>query len=320
MISVIVPIYNVADYLPRCLDSILKQTYDNLEIILVDDGSTDNCGSICDSYAKEDNRIKVIHKANGGLSSARNAGLDIAKGDYISFIDSDDFIDESMYETMLKALKSNDADVCLCSYDRVNDNNEFFGITSYNDAVLSRDDAYEMLVQGNVYFVIACNKLYKKEIFNGLRFMEGKIHEDEQLIHHIYGKCEKIVTLSDVLYHYYERGTSIIGTNKYSIKALDELDAYMDRAEYFNRKSLYGFASRMLLNSTNLYFSLKRELRNNNVKAKPVLIKQKKQLRELIRRTPLEGINLYDKLTLKLFIANTGLYYLWIRLLNLLRR
>ena len=121
LVSVIVPIYNVEKYLRKCVDSILNQTYKNLEIILVDDGSPDNCGNICDEYALSDSRIRIIHKKNGGLSDARNAGLDIARGNYILFVDSDDYIDETMVEKLYEALEKEKAEMSLCSFVYVND-------------------------------------------------------------------------------------------------------------------------------------------------------------------------------------------------------
>lgn len=150
MISTIIPVYNVDNYLPKCVDSIINQTYKNLEIILVDDGSLDRCPDICDEYAKKDKRIIVIHKKNGGLSDARNAGLEIAKGEYISFIDSDDYINEHMYEDMLSAIENVDADLCICGYDRVNDDGEIRSSAYFKNAIQTQNDAYEMLVQGYV--------------------------------------------------------------------------------------------------------------------------------------------------------------------------
>ena len=210
LVTIIVPVYKVEKYIQRCINSILNQSFTDFEVILVDDGSPDNCGKICDKYAEADNRIKVIHKPNGGLSDARNAGLDIATGEYIGFIDSDDYIDEHMYEDMLSAIENADTDLCICGYDRVDDDGKIKSSSHYKNALLTQEQAYEMLVQGNVYFIISCNKLYKREIFDTLRFEVGKTHEDEFIMHHVYGECSKIVTLEKSYYNYFVRESIIV--------------------------------------------------------------------------------------------------------------
>ena len=199
------PIYKVEPYLRRAIDSIIKQSYSNLEIILVDDGSPDKCGEICDEYGLLDDRIKVIHKENGGLSDARNAGLDIAAGEYIAFVDSDDYIAGDYVETLLAALNEHDADVAMCAY-AVTSSLEYDGSifeAGHDDdkkrdgaiEVCSREELLKNLYDANhcdaTYFIVAWNKLYKASLWEGIRFPKGKIHEDEATTYKIYDKAAK---------------------------------------------------------------------------------------------------------------------------------
>lgn len=249
MISVIVPIYKVEDFLHKCVDSIINQTYQDLEIILVDDGSPDNCGYICDEYAKKDSRIKVIHKKNGGLSDARNAGMDIATGDYISFIDSDDYIEENMYECMLNNLITENADICICGYKVVDYDGKIIKKISQHNKVLIKDEAFFQLMEGNVFYAIMCNKLFSNRIFKNkeLRFPVGKIHEDEFLIHYIYGECNKICVLEASLYNYISRDSSIMHSQRKSNKEYDTVEMYLDRAYYFHKNNYENYAAQLMI-------------------------------------------------------------------------
>lgn len=204
LISVIVPIYSVEPYLKKCVDSIINQTYKNLEIILVDDGSPDNCPQICDEYAKADSRIKVIHQKNGGLSAARNAGLDIMTGDYVAFVDSDDWIEPTMYETLLKNLISFSADISFGGVaDDVEENNEIKTnkVSNYGSEPFSEDKISAM----KRYFTgswAAWDKLYKASIFSKIRFPVGEINEDEAIVLDILDSCNLVCYEPCVLYHY----------------------------------------------------------------------------------------------------------------------
>ncbi len=214
LISVIVPIYKVEKYLGKCIESILKQTYKNLEIILVDDGSPDACPQICDEYAKKDSRIVVIHQKNGGLSSARNSGLDIAKGEFIGFVDSDDCIANDMYETLYNAIKENDAQMSICRFYIVNENGEFLQDSIKTDIkedikILDKYEAMkEMLLDKNIRGYV-WTKLFKKECFELLRFPEGKNYEDIAISIKCFEKTEKIVYINKQKYYYLQRETSI---------------------------------------------------------------------------------------------------------------
>ena len=239
-ISVIVPIYNVEKYLNSCLKSICNQVYSNLEIILIDDGSTDDSSKICDLWKKKDCRIKVIHKENGGLSSARNAGIDIATGNYISFIDSDDVIHPNFYNELLKACINTNSDVAVCNFIKVKD---FSGLP-LKDTNKVKYDVFEgvykyqqLINERNVVTTIACDKLYKKCIFNNLRFPIGKIHEDEFIIHHILGKTKRIVYINKNYYYYLQRQGSIT-KQKVNSKTFHKLEAIIDRINFFKDQKL----------------------------------------------------------------------------------
>lgn len=234
LITVIVPIYKVESYLRRCVDSILQQTYKNLEIILVDDGSPDLCPVICDEYADMDERVRVIHKVNGGLSDARNAGIEIAHGKYIAFVDSDDYIDERMYEILYKNLTDNNADISACEFIKTYDGAEIANPTTKESVeVFNNLQAMENLYN-DLYLqtVVAWNKLYKKDIFISIRYPFGKVNEDEYVIHLILHRAQDVVYTNLPLYYYVQRTDSIMG-EEYNLKRLDVLSALKKRMIFF---------------------------------------------------------------------------------------
>lgn len=224
-ISVIVPVYNVEQYLERCVDSIINQTYTNLEIILVNDGSTDNSGKLCDKLAKKDERIRVIHKENGGLSDARNRGIDEAESDLVGFIDSDDYIDSDMYEVLLKNLNNTDADLSMCALYDVYNNTPEAQVTNKETWELSSEQAIKMVMEAKILSVTAVNKLYRKSLFSDLKFEVGKIAEDAFIMIKLLDKCEKIVATNEKKYYYVHRENSIT-TQKFSTKFLNVIEAY----------------------------------------------------------------------------------------------
>ncbi len=241
LVSVIVPIYKVENYINRCVESIRNQTYRNIEIILVDDGSPDNCPTICDEYAGKDERIKAIHKENGGLSSARNAGIDVSRGDYIVFVDGDDYIHPMMIETMLKEALKSEADLCICGTSWVNEDE-----TAFDDApsspikneVLEGNPKLQLLTRdGYLYYITACNKLYKKYLFESIRFPEGKLHEDEFTAHLFLDASNRVVCIEDKLYFYVQHKNSIMHST-FNIKRAEGVDAILDRAALYKRKGL----------------------------------------------------------------------------------
>jgi glycosyltransferase involved in cell wall biosynthesis len=233
MISIVVPIYKVEKYLKRCIDSILSQTYKDIEIILVDDGSPDNCGNICDDYAKADKRIVVIHKSNGGLSDARNAGLDIAKGEYIGFVDSDDYIDSCMYETLYLNAINNSADISMCGYYDVIEETGKKYTQCKEEAVYvwNRKETLKEILQGKRLGVHAPTKLYKKRLFDGVRYPVGKVSEDTFIITDLFNKVQKAVFIESPLYYYYHRKNSI-NTSEINERDLTRFDAFEKNCDY----------------------------------------------------------------------------------------
>lgn len=235
LISVIVPIYNVESYLKRCINSIINNSYQNLEIILVNDGSTDHCLEICQYYVSKDERIKLVSKVNGGLSDARNAGIDIAKGEYISFIDSDDYIHPDLYKDMIKLCLSYDAQIVEFGVRKVY-NNEYISWENgpSNEKVLNHDQAlYHVLdYQG---MIVAWNKLYRSNLFEKIRFPYGKLNEDEFTIPYLVDKVNNFVITNNQYYAYEQRGNSIMNS-KFNLKRLDCLEAHETRISYFNYK------------------------------------------------------------------------------------
>ncbi len=229
-ISVIVPVYNNEKYLHQCIDSILEQSYKNLEIILVDDGSTDGSVQICDEYGQKDDRVKVLHQVNGGISAARNAGLNLASGDYIAFVDSDDFLDKNMYERLLHILQANNADMSVCCFHQIDENGKQFDVPfSIVDEVTEPYSVLKRLAEkrGWVY-VVVWNRLYKREIFDNLRFPVNKLHEDEWVALPIYTSCKKVVFTASAYYYYRVNPNSVMG-RKNNIKHLDGVEAVYNR-------------------------------------------------------------------------------------------
>ena len=235
LISIIVPVYKVEKYLSKCLDSIVCQTYKKIEIILVDDGSPDNSGNICEEYAAKDNRIKVIHKENGGLSDARNAGLKIATGEYIGFVDSDDYIEEDMFETMYKLIKMYDADISIVSYKEwkngrvLNDMNSE-ELDLYNKVEAIRELLIDSKIQSYMW-----NKLFKRQLFENTEFPLGKNFEDIATTLKLFEICEKIVRVETAKYNYIRRDDSIIGNRSYKTYN-DYLDVILDKYLYLFNK------------------------------------------------------------------------------------
>lgn len=263
-LSIIVPIYKVEKQLEQCIKSILNQSFTNFELILVDDGSPDMCGHICDEYEKKDSRIKVIHKKNGGLSDARNAGLDIALGKYIGFVDSDDIIHPQMYEKLYNCINKSNLDIVQCKFKRfksieeinININDSELNFKEYNS-----QDAIIDLIDNNKINVNAWNKLYKRELFQNERYPKGKIHEDEFLTYKLIYNSSKIGYIDEELYYYYENNNGIMnGSN--ILKRLDRIEALEERSSFFlnnGNKDLYNKSNTALFFALNkLYFIFKR--------------------------------------------------------------
>lgn len=231
----------------RCIDSIVNSTYDNLEIILVDDGSPDQCGRKCDDWAEKDDRIKVIHKKNGGLSDARNAGIAIANGEYIGFVDSDDYIEPEMYEVLLKAIIQTESDISTCYEFREDEENKVFKcFKSREITVLSSEEAIIDLFVVNKYARHAAwNKLYKKDIFEKERFPVGKLFEDSAIIYRIFDRIDQIVCVDSELYHYVKRAGSITNSRYCAQAILDKINNGCDAVKYFKSQTMLSDSARM---------------------------------------------------------------------------
>lgn len=266
-ISIIVPVYNVEAYLERCVESILKQTYTNLEILLVNDGSTDKSGELCDKLALRDHRIRVIHKENGGLSDARNRGIDEASSNLIGFIDSDDYIDEDMYETLYRQMVASKADLSMCGHYDVYHQIPEKQVAEIKTWELMPEEAIKMVMEAKILSVTAVNKLYKKALFEQLRFRIGKIAEDAFIMVDLIHQCSKIVATNEKKYYYVHRENSIT-TQKFSLKFLNVIEAYEQNAKIIseNYPDLYDVAI-MRLNWAYFYV-LDRLLVDNDFKDK----------------------------------------------------
>ena len=208
LVSVIVPIYNVEDYLRHCLDSIISQTYQNLEIILVDDGSKDNSGKICDEYAERDKRIKIIHKKNGGLSDARNAGLDIAKGAFITLIDSDDWVDSDYVEQQVEGIEENDADMAITSH-KVHYKKRVIDYATKEHKTYKPEEVLERILYSKGVDLSAWAKLYRAELFDNIRYPKGRLYEDAATTYKLIDRSKKIVINSISTYNYRMNDKSI---------------------------------------------------------------------------------------------------------------
>lgn len=234
IISIIVPIYNVGKYLPTCIESILNQTFKNFELILVNDGSTDNSGVVCDDYAKKDTRIKIIHKSNGGVSSARNAGLYVAKGEYIGFVDPDDYIDKNMYEKLYRLCIDNNSDIAICRFNR-EINGKIQNKESTEEIIeLNNMEAMNELFKGNLYRFSLCNKLFSKKCFNDVLFPEERIHEDLSTTYKLFANSKKAVYINYCGYIYVRRENSIL-TSTYNEKRLQAFIAWDEIIEFIDK-------------------------------------------------------------------------------------
>lgn len=297
LISIIIPVYNVEKYLDKCIESIINQTYNNIEIILVDDGSTDNSGKICDKYREKDNRIKVIHKENGGLSDARNHGLDIAKGKYVTFIDSDDFINEKFCEILLTNLKNNNSDISCCKMREFSDN---YTIINENDnrtdLIIKHCNKIEALTK--VLYQIemdssVCNKLFKIQLFKDIEFPKGRYFEDLATIYKIILKSNNVTYTNERLYYYYQRKTSILHSG--NEKKIEDL---IITIEELNKKLNTIEELREPLNARimNAFFYVHRLTKNRTRKKESTI--QIKRLRKEVKKD--KNISLKTKIGIKI--------------------
>ena len=256
LISIIIPVYNVVPYLKRCIDSVLHQTYRHIEIILVDDGSTDYSGEICEEYAKKDPRIIVIHKANGGLSDARNVGIVKASGDYIAFIDSDDYVCGRYIERLLHRLLKNNADIVICDYFRGVE--ERFPVNTKQHGETQIFNSKDILKQWHGKYkhieTMAWNKLYRKALFteNNIFFPVGCLFEDVYITHLLIDKAEKIVIMNEKLYYYFQRQGSTMHTVSEK-KMRESICAQNRRLAFFENNGYWEAYERLVIQRQKQY-------------------------------------------------------------------
>jgi glycosyltransferase involved in cell wall biosynthesis len=250
-LSIIVPVYKVRRYLQRCIESILQQTYTDYELILVDDGSPDSCGAICDRYAQECDKVKVIHKKNGGLSSARNAGIAVAQGEYITFVDGDDTVASGTYYYNMRILISN-PDIDILEYPIIEHyESPRSRVISFNPEKISgNENIFPDWIKRHGYeHCFACNKIYRADMFMFVRYPEGEVFEDTYVTPMLYGSCENIYYSDCGFYYYYDNDESI--SNSYSFKS--QFYLYRNLVALYkkvhNEYKMYGEANRILLRS-----------------------------------------------------------------------
>ena len=258
LVSIIVPIYNVQNYLEECVNSLLAQTHKEIEVILVDDESPDNCPQMCEDFAKKDSRIKVIHKKNGGLSSARNAGLDIATGNYIMFIDSDDFVEHNMVEELLAIKTQNNTDIaCVGMYRYTNGTAEVIPktVSKKNIEILDNTTALKRLISRSID-CSSCNKLYSKTIIGKSRFKEGRNNEDHPFLFELYQKNGAIAYTNKAYYYYRYNQASITKTFNDSsfdiIKNIDDLEKEIETKKLDLKKEIKLYKNQAYINISRL--------------------------------------------------------------------
>ncbi len=288
MISVIVPVYKVEPYLDQCVSSIVNQTYKNLEIILVDDGSPDGCPAICDAWAARDERVRVIHKENGGLSDARNAGMAIATGEFIGFVDSDDHIAPNMYEELYRRLNESDSDISACGVEMFWEDGRRARLTAEGDVILDNSDAMEAIVTESWLKQPVWYKLYRRETVEGILFEKGKYHEDVFWSYQPVARAKRVCVFDAPLYFYRQREESIMGGG-FSEKRLDALEAKEIRLTFLSR--CYPELTDQAQNDIHCFA---RYLMQSAIRAGKAESKVKARMRSCAKRYPLKADNLKD--------------------------
>ena len=318
-ISIIVPVYNVERYLVDCIESIRNQSLTDIEIILVDDGSLDNSGAICDDYALKDDRIKVIHKKNGGLSSARNAGLEVAIGEYIGFVDSDDWVDSEMYGFLYKNAVEKNAEIVACNIAKMGPDGQFENFDKGSkDILFSRTEGMEELIRNQQLTFSSCNKIYKRKLFMDCRYDEAIILEDMNISYRLLNQANNIFYTARPMYVYRYNDSSIL-RKKFNKKRLDEYTV-VDRMYSFYRNQYPQLAEKVLLKLHNIGVSLyvdATELTLDPAELSFLLDQDKTELRAL---TKSKKISLIGKIRVGLFLFSPNLRIVLERLFKKIKR
>ena len=269
-ISVIVPIYRVEKYLPACIDSILNQTFTDFELILVDDGSPDRCPEICDETAKRDARVRVIHQANAGLSAARNAGIEIAHGEWLGFVDSDDYIAPQFYEKLYQTAQRTDADCVMCSVQNVDESGKSIdsALMRVADEVKTGQEVLQKIGRDDVTpYLTAWNKLYRRKLFNTLRYPSGRQNEDVFVFAELFCQVQRAACVTEPLYFYRKRIDSIMNS-AVTLRNLDEMWAYVNCFEHLQQDDeesiLKETEKRVFAKLTGVYYRVTEEDRYSN--------------------------------------------------------
>lgn len=314
-ISVIIPVYNIEEYLERCLDSVIAQTYTNLEIIVVDDGSTDSSPSICDEYAGKDERIKVIHKKNGGLSDARNAGLKVATGDYVGYVDGDDWVDATMYEDMLNACVKNDAQVAVCRYKRVYKDETMDG-SSKDVVVLSKEETWNIYINAHPQYVIynsVWSKLFRRDMVEDLEFPVGRNSEDIVYTTKAFCRMDRCVYLDTAYYNYViDRDGSIMNVKSGKRSVEDEIPFFYEQIEILRDNEMEheaDMAQYQLYRRLLYYFLGFYKNKENRVYAEWIANRIRSEKQEIMQLYSYDFIKKGDLVRMQLFMKSPVLYY-----------
>lgn len=319
LISVIVTAYNIEEYLPRCMDSLLAQTYHPLEIILVDDGSSDQTPKICDEYAKKSPKIKVIHRENGGPSAARNAGLKEVHGDFIGYVDGDDWVEPDMYEEMLNACLKTGAEIAVCTYRQVGEGGEEIYPTG-NVVELSREEALEWYISGHPQYHIyhsVWSKLFDKRVIEKISFSEGRKSEDIMYTTWAMTRAAKCVFLDTPYYNYMvDRESSIMNSKLHERRFQDEIPFWKEQISYLNsigmeelgQKAYYQFYRKMLF----YYVDFRDKKMKESGKALVKMLRQEKDNIRKIYKKSFAAAG--DKARMRLFLLSPGSYYYVVKL------
>lgn len=314
LVSVIVAAYNIEDYLPRCLDSLLTQTYSSLEIILVDDGSTDGTAAICDRYEAEHKSVRVIHRKNGGLSAARNSGLDIARGDFIGYVDGDDWVEPGMYEAMVNACVETGAQIATCNYREIGEGGEKVH-PSGKRVELTMREAMDLFLGGDTKYRIynsVWSKLYDREVVKDIRFVEGKSSEDIMYTTWAITKARKCVLLDEAYYNYVvDRNGSIMNVKLAERRFQDEIPFWKEQIGY-----LYGLGEQELAGKASYRFYRRLldyylDFRNKKMKeaAKKLMQLLRSEKDEVERIYQNDFIPVGDKVRMRLALVTPSGYY-----------
>ena len=276
LVSVLIPVYNSDKYLERCLNSISNQTYRHLEIIIVDDGSTDKSSSICDEFCKKDSRARVYHNENHGISYTRNFALDHTKGEYVFWIDSDDYVAHNAVELLLDYSQEYDSDYVICQYKKGDEDDYKFIRDKSQILSLSSSEALNLIYEDDYrsFLLVTCwGKLIKKDVYNGVRFPDGYIFEDVATSHYVLNNCKRIIMINDCFYYYYQIKDSILG-KKVTLAKLDYLYFFEDRIAFFkkiNNSVLMNKARLQYLHSLIWEFSRVKDILRDDYKLQYVI-------------------------------------------------